>query len=216
MQNKLPIIAVVIAILAIVGVVAYTQIGKPPKSSQGTEVSEQAGESGVGMAKGTLASLLGAGKNTMCKMSYSDENGSTEGTAYVSGQKMRGDFTYTADGKAMTSHMIRDDQYSYIWSDEESKGTKIKTELTEQAQEETASPAPQGGVDVDKEVDLDCSGWGVDNSKFTPPSNIEFMDLSATMMQVQEQSQDTKQQQKAACDQITDPQAKAACLQYAQ
>lgn len=217
-SGKLIIAAVVVAILVILAVLFYTQMSKKsPQSSQGAAVSEQEGTPEVATTKGTIANLLGSGKNVMCQMDYSNESDSTEGTAYVSGEKMRGDFTIeTADGTTMTSHMIRDDQYSYIWTDDNSKGTKIKVEVTADIEEKAKPQTQQTGVDVDKEVDLDCSNWTVDNSMFIPPTSIEFTDFSQTLKQVQEQSENVKDLQQSVCDQITDPQAKAACTQYSQ
>jgi hypothetical protein len=213
------IIAVLVAIL-IIGAVAYTQFGKKSQeSSQGTPVSQQQEDNSVLPKRGTIASLLGSGRNVMCKMSFSDENGSTSGTSYIAGQRVRSDFTVTtSDGQTTNGSMIYDGEYSYIWNEGEGKGTKFKIDMSQQEEPETNGDQA-GSMDLDQEVDLDCSAWSVDSSKFTPPSDIEFTDFSS-MMQQQPQSGSQNGQAPAVdssvCDQITDPAAKAACEQYAQ
>ena len=142
-------------------------------------------------------------------MVYPDGKGS--GTIDVSGKKMRGDFNMMVDStKEYKSSMIQDGEYAYMWSDADKKGTKFKVAGL-------PSPSPtatskSSTVDVNQEVDLKCSSWGVDPSKFVVPTDVEFTDMSAMMDKMQEQSGMMKNTQKSACDAISDPQAKAQCV----
>ena len=67
-------------------------------------------------------------------------------------------------------------------------------------------------VDLNSKTDYSCSDWAADASKFTPPPNVKFTDLSSMMEGVdktmEEKSGNTDS---SACDSITDASAKAAC-----
>jgi len=67
--------------------------------------------------KGSLRSLLGMGKNTMCTFSSSVPGQTSSGTVYVtSSGEMRGEFTTTVNGKAQASNMLMKGGTSYMWS----------------------------------------------------------------------------------------------------
>jgi hypothetical protein len=132
------------------------------------------------------------------------------GTVYVADKKMYGEFDTTVDGQNYKGYVINDGEYSYTWSSQSNQGLKFKIDATTQPTKEQ----DKSGVDLDKEGDVDCKSWGVDNSRFTPPSNVTFTDFTSTINQTQNQTNQVEEQQKAACEQITDPAAKAACLQY--
>lgn len=214
MSKQLPIIvgAVIIIIIAIVAVVVFSQSKKSSQPSGETAVTQQAeGESAETTSKGSIKSLIGLGKNVTCTMTYPSGDGTTKGTVYVAGDKrIRGDFITNTQDKEMDSHMIQDGSWSYIWSSASPQGTKMKIEENVP----TPTPGPQNqNVDVNTEVDYKCSDWSVDNSKFVPPSNIQFMEIGQITNQIPSQTNTTNQSQKAICDQITDPQAKAACIE---
>jgi hypothetical protein len=118
---------------------------------------------------GTIASLMAMGSVT-CTVNVAGTNPSS-GTVYVSGGKMRGDFTTTIQGKSMHASMINDGTYMYSWSTMAPEGVKIKV---------TAGAAASGasahaGVNPSTNVNYNCSPWTVDAGQFTPPSAISFM-----------------------------------------
>lgn len=47
-----------------------------------------------------------------------------------------------------------------------------------------ASAKKSKGFDTSEEVDMDCREWSADASKFVPPSNVEFTDMSQMMGQM--------------------------------
>lgn len=185
------------------------QKSNPSTSTQTADTAQNTSNQSLGdFAKGSIASLLTAGKNVTCSMQYPDGNGS--GTVYVTGKKMRGEFTVKTDAsKEYQSSMIQDGEYAYMWSDADKKGTKFKVSGIPTPSPATA--AKSEAVDINQEVDLKCSTWSVDPSKFIVPADVEFTDLSAIMEKVQEQSGAMKDTQKSACDSIADPEQKAAC-----
>ncbi|MDP2632421.1 MAG: hypothetical protein Q8P25_01730 [Candidatus Curtissbacteria bacterium] len=199
-KTKNPLAAGGVVIVLIVVVALFAILKKSPQSPQTPVVSQEATTST--QAKGSIKSLLTAGKSVSCTINNSSDVSVSEGKIYVSGNKMYGEFKVLgADAKEIQSYMIQDGENGYFWTG--TTGTKIKIDPT------AASPTAQSdqSVDLNQDVDMDCSSWPVDNSKFVPPANVQFTDVSEVLKQ-------TTQGTKANCDQITDPQAKAACLQY--
>lgn len=211
MSKKVGIIVAFVAVLGVIGIGAFMQSKKPEVAQNGQQVVEQPQKSEnlpqESMTKGSLRSLLSAGKNVNCEIKYPDQ--SMKGMTYVSGNKMRGDFILTGpDGKDIESHMVNDGTYIFMWTDTSKQGTKIKLD----AVKPSATPsAALKTADLDKEVDLKCSPWSVDEVKFNTPADVKFTDLSETMMNLQKSSGIPKPD-KSICDQIEDPQSKADCL----
>ena len=65
----------------------------------------------------------------------------------------------------------------------------------------------------DENIDYNCKPWIVDNSFFTPPSNIEFVDLSQEVLQIEETVEQVEEAQCSACDQLPAGQGKEECRQ---
>jgi len=225
MSKRLPIIvgALIIIIIAISAVVVLSQSKKSPQPSGQSPIAQQTEEQPAETtSKGTLKSLIGLGKNVTCTVTYPSADMTVNGTVYVAGDKrFRADFITNRNNKQsfssnedIDSHMIQEGGWSYIWSSASPQGTKMKVD--ENAP--TPTPGPQNqNVDVNTEVEYKCSDWSVDNSKFTPPSEIQFLELGAPTMQSPNPTSTTnttnQSQQQAICDQITNPEAKAACIE---
>lgn len=207
MPKQLPLIAGGIGVIIVVAVVAFLVMGN--KASQTPSETPKAVESEADQTgANTIRGLLGLGKNVMCTFENTDETGNTSsGTVYVAGEQMRGDFNNSGPAGAFEGHMIRDGEYAYSWSSLVSQGTKFKLD------QEESDDKSEKSVDLDKQVDMDCQSWSGDSSKFNLPEGIEFQDISKAVKQVEEQSEDAQQLQQSACEQITDSQAKAACMQ---
>jgi hypothetical protein len=127
-------------------------------------------------AKGSLRSLLALGKNTMCTFTSVVENSSSSGTVYIAADgSMSGDFTSQTTAGTVNSHMIMKGGTSYVWSG--AQGAKMNVSATQNA---TASNTNQS-VDLDAQVDYDCKNWTRDDSKFTVPTNVNFIDIEAMM-----------------------------------
>lgn len=91
------------------------------------------------------------------------------GTIYINGTDMRGDFTTVAEGKTIKASMILKDGYSYNWSSASNMGFKMKT-VKDSATDESDLYA----WNADQIGDYNCEPWTVDESIFTPPTNITF------------------------------------------
>ncbi|HZJ18200.1 MAG TPA: hypothetical protein VFD45_01100 [Patescibacteria group bacterium] len=210
------LIIVVIIILALLGSALYLNLGKSSNTSENkTNSMDKSNQTAGEMVKGTIKNLFGAGKNVKCAINSAENNGT--GTVYVAGKKMRGDFTSQVEGKTVKSHFIQDEEFSYIWSSEMDQGIKMKadlgTEETSASNSKENSTVKNQTMDLNKEVDYKCSNWTVDNSKFTPPSNIKFSDLTDLMMPKTTPSETDaiNKIEGSPCDKLPDAESKAAC-----
>ncbi|MEZ4103430.1 MAG: hypothetical protein R3B55_02670 [Candidatus Paceibacterota bacterium] len=127
--------------------------------------------------KTTLNSLMKKGGNYECVFSHKTEVGESTGTVYISGQKIRGDFSSKVsvaglgDMGDIQTHMISDGESIYSWSSMSSDGYKIpKSEEGKSNQENT-------NFKSDQELDYKCVAWSVDQSKFSLPTNITFKSI---------------------------------------
>ena len=201
MPKQTLLIAVGVIVVIIIGTAGFFLLKKPVQTPQESTTTQQT-QPEESQTKGSIKNLLAAGKNQTCTIKYPAGEQMGEGTVYVSGKNMRGDFTMTSAGKTFDSHMIQDETYMYSWSSLSPQGVKMKIAELEKVQ---ASPTTES-VDLNQEVDINCSSWSVDSGKFTPPANVNFTETNLTPPQ-------TQKIDKSVCDQITDPQAKASCLQ---
>lgn len=213
MSKNTAIIAIIIAVIALAGgALAFSQINKKsaaPINTQQVADNKPAATEDSSTQKGTLQSLISSGKNVSCEINMPGQNG--KGLTFVSGNKLRGDFTINSEGqKEMVSHILSDGTYMYMWTDGVTSGTKFK--IDPDTPKPSFSPGSQT-TDLNSPVDLKCSPWSVDNSKFIIPTNIKFSDMSQVINNaVKNQGSATPKVDKSICDQIQDPQAKAACL----
>lgn len=222
MQKKI-LLAVGLLIVAGIGLFAFTQFSSKSSQNKGQQdVAESMSDSDDSVITGSIRSLLGMNKNVKCTYTDPNEKTKSDGTIYVSGQKMRGDFAVTDEtGKQYESFMIQDGEYAYIWSNESADGTKMKVSEMEKLNQMSEAESANKSVDVDSDLNMHCSGWTVDASMFLAPDNIRFVDMTDFMMQMDSKktsapsSSGDSQIDSSVCDQIVDPQAKAACISAA-
>lgn len=135
---------------------------------------------------GSIKELFSLGKNITCEYTYSDESSKGSGVGFFAGDRMRMDSEITTNGMTFESHMINDGENLYTWS-ETAEGTFAIITPVSDAEIETNfddSNFPQTNTDVDafeNDVTYTCKPWGGDRSRFTPPTDIEFVDMTKMM-----------------------------------
>lgn len=151
-----------------------------PKESQvdSTEVKgveESVGEVSPFILKGTFFDLAKKNGSYECTVSHSVSVAQSEGVVYVSGSKIRGEFSSTIPQVNMKirSTMISDGTYIYTWTDMAKTGFKAKIV-------ETTKPVEQDSVGNEymQNLDYSCTPWTPDDSKFSVPSDITFIDTN--------------------------------------
>lgn len=176
MNNKV-LIAIVVIVILLLGGGAYIMSTKNKTvtpSTSNTTTKQEATKSGLN----SLKNLLASGVPQKCTYKDSSNNVSIEGTTYISGGKVRGDFSSVAEGKTNTGHSIYDGKTSYIWSDESTTGFKMNIDPNASNATSSSETNSQQGVDMNKSIDYSCSPWLPDQSLFTPPTNITFTEFS--------------------------------------
>jgi hypothetical protein len=129
------------------------------------------------VAQKSLHELIGSGVTQVCTFSIAGTatSSSMTGTIYTSSGSMYGDFAKKdATGKMTTAHMIISSDEDYLWSDALSKGVKMPWS----AANSTALASKYGSIDMNQPTTYSCTDWTPDQSKFTLPTNIQFIDVS--------------------------------------
>ncbi len=180
-MNKQYLIALAVVILIAGGVYVYTSTSDTP------EVKDSASTDNTMTDEPTTASslrvLLASGKNVTCEFSRpADEDGNAqEGTVYVSGDHVRGDFTITTKKEgAQSASMIQDGEWMYAWGGgfaDEGEGYKVRVSETTGTSNEVME-FKKDTFDVDSETEYTCTSWKKDESKFVPPSDVKFKEFS--------------------------------------
>ena len=140
----------------------------------------------------TFADLFATGGNAECTFMYEDNDFISSGTIWLqaSAGNMAGDFTVTNPNAAEeTFSMIMVDETRYVWGSTFPQGMKmgvIDGAVFEGIGEDSTDSNDDFGLSDDDEVEFDCDNWSVDASKFVPPSDIEFIDITDTINQLNE------------------------------
>ncbi len=165
-------------------------------------------KSAAGIIKGNIQDLFAKGTNMQCTFKFDDEKNNTEGNIYLSGKKMRGKFSSKQnEGTTIETNIIRDENYGYTWVEGQEQGTKLKIETSE-----SISKNEVFALD-NKKTNYDCKFWNVDNSKFTPPANVKFQDISAQVEKTKKTTDQLKDTKCDACNSAPSETAREQCFQ---
>lgn len=213
------ILAIIAGVVLVAGGTVYFIMNQHADEMEGVEdmmeenedVMEEFDQSG----RGSLSALMAFGQNITCDFTYApEEGGTTEGTVYIASERMRGDFVMLENGSEYEMHVINDTEYGYTWG----KGPEGEMAMKFPVSEDDDSSIHENDRDdsyepigMDEDVEYECKRWGVDESKFTPPSDVTFMDFSAQMNQMQQTQFDIQGAQCGACDQLPDAASQAQC-----
>jgi hypothetical protein len=152
---------------------AATSTGNTPQ--QATESAPKAdnkGKSFVGSLKDAIAQAV------PMKCTFKDKD--VEGTSYVNGKQMYSEMT--ASGK--TSSIIVKDDCMWTWANGEKQGFKFcyKPEESQKLWDDINSNTPaKGSAKMPSGAEYNCSPGLADNSKFTPPADVNFASLDDMM-----------------------------------
>lgn len=205
MNTKLLAIgAALILLLAAGGFYLFGQSGKTQTPSDNSTTATENDNNSK-----SLMDLISSGQSQRCTFETSGEDGTTKGTAYVSGTNARTDIVTTVDGKESEISMIRKGDDNYIWGSDLEQGIKMTLSLDELSKNSQATQYT-GSVDPNQKVNFNCMPWTVDDSLFTPPANIKFTDMSAIMEKMKGTT--GTMPNTSVCDSIEDPDDKASCI----
>ena len=202
MKNNTIVIAIVIAVILILGVwllvmgrknsgqPANPATGANPQNQPAPAASNPSAQNKPSTFSGNLADLMAKKTPVSCQVSF-DQNGTTQTQKmYLDGSNVRTDVVMTVGGQQNTAHVVIKDGWEYMWYDNAlpgmaaNTGTKINlSALPKQPQGQTTPGATQnnGGFDTQKNMNFSCAPWTPDASQFVLPANIQFQDLSSLM-----------------------------------
>jgi hypothetical protein len=208
--KNIAIAAIVIVLLLLLGAAGYLMLSKNTAKTLKTAPKETVVPTKTGQTTKSLMDLLSLGQNLRCTFDTTGTTGtSTKGTVYVSGTKIRGDFTITdKTGKEQQTSMIRVGDTNYVWGSTLPNGIKMTLSLDKISGNTQASQY----FNPSQKTNYNCLPWSVDATLFTPPSNIKFTDMTSLLAPKETVTgTQTKTGATDPCSQITDPTAKTAC-----
>jgi hypothetical protein len=124
-----------------------------------------------GKFTGSLAELSARGGSWKCSVDSTTAQAVSSGATYVSGGKVRADFTTSVPSYgAVETHLIADGVDVYTWSSMMPQG--IKSKMT--AQGSGTGPTSGQDVNTDTKYSYDCQPWTADATLFVVPANITF------------------------------------------
>ena len=176
-MSKHTIIALSVAAIIVLGAGAafvYSQSKNITETKPTTSVTPTSMDDEKNSSTNTLMGLLASGKTTKCTFNVDGDNGQSNGTIYISGDKARGDFTVTVGNKNTSTYMIKNADTFYMWGDSLKTGIKMVMSLDEMTQN-LQDNQDYAGIDPKQEIDYKCSSWKLDNTKFSPPTTIKFV-----------------------------------------
>jgi hypothetical protein len=142
------------AVVVIIALIAWGGGGSDtPESDEGAQNEQPAGSS-------SFRELLASSTPQEC--TFTDAETGTQGTMYISGGKMRGDFAGEAGAD---SHMIVTGDTLYLWGEGMSTGFKTTVQ---------ASTGSNAQVDLDHPVNYECRSTAVSSSRFDLPAGVTF------------------------------------------
>lgn len=134
--------------------------------------------------KYSFKSLLSQNKSLSCTYKFTDEENKIEttGKAYISGKKVLQQTKTTnlvGDKKVVEGSVYTDGEYVYIWSpNDKQSAMKMKIENKAEVDDGVKTDVAGAQENMEKEYDLDCMPWKVDESIFALPTDINFKDFS--------------------------------------
>ncbi len=214
-SNKTLPIAIAIVVLLLLG--WYFTKGSGNKAMLKSD-GEETGKMQTQNNQNSPMSLkeLMSGKAQKCEMAYGDQNSETKGLVYVSGGKMRGDFTTQLNGKAEISHIINDGKTQYMWTEGSTQmAFKMSLDSLPKNTDDSTNQATKQALDFEAKHNYKCSNWSENSAEFEVPSNIKFTDYSEMLKSIPAApaqgetkagatgSVDVKTMQCAACNSLT-------------
>jgi len=126
--------------------------------------------------------LLSLGKEQKCTWSSDVEGAKSSGIMMIKGKKFRQSVVSQVTGQPETAmEIVTDGEWTYIWNPK-TKEQGMKVKVTEEQKADTEKLA-NGSFDWGKEYNYNCSPAVVSDGEFTPPKEVEFMDLEALQNQ---------------------------------
>lgn len=128
--------------------------------------------------KTSIKELLGLGQEQKCTWKSEADGDKSSGTMMIKGNKFKQNaISKIGDQPETTMEIISDGIWTYLWNPK-TKEQGMKMKVTEEQKSDTQKLA-NGNLDMGKEFNYNCSPASVSDAEFTPPTDVDFMDLEA-------------------------------------
>lgn len=169
---------IVVVVLAVGGVGAYvfTQNKDDEKASTTSNTKDVTKDpENSDMYKGDLLGITSDGKARKCTFSATVENVTSNGTLYTDGRGRGFMEIQVADAGSTNVLALSDKIYGWTTAGGSTTGfTYTKAELEKMAGDAQTDSAASS---ANQPFDMKCTSWSIDITKFTVPTNINFMSL---------------------------------------
>jgi len=81
--------------------------------------------------------------------------------------------------------MISDGKIAYLWTNDSTIGVKVAAKQNSTSTQSSLGTKLRQDLDPNHQYQYDCSDWTVDTSEFTPPSSINFKDMTNPQSSIQ-------------------------------
>ena len=153
-----------------------------------------------------------------CTYDINEDNLHFQGISYIADKKYRSEVLMKdQDNNTIETYSINDGQWMYTWGMMENKGMKLKMDALEnmntEKETDTDSSYENNAEMYDKILDYKCTSWKADNNYFLPPTNIDFEDQTAIILQSQEMMKNMQKDNDLCgiCEQIADEAQRDEC-----
>ncbi len=126
----------------------------------------------------TLRGLISKGQDMKCTYTINTGGISSTATMYISGSNLREDFAMGNADESSTSHLLQTNAYMYAWSG--NQGTKISLTVA-QGSAGIPTGSMMGSFDYDQNFNYNCTPWQKDDSMFSVPRDVNFIDIGEMM-----------------------------------
>ncbi len=183
MNKKLLIIITIIVVVVGIGATILIVTTNKPKNDTSTQQSAGSGtdntstnETTETKIEGNLASMTEGGKALVCDMDYTGENGASKGKMYTDG-KGRGRITMdieTTRGNSGQSNTLVHSKKVYTWTKTDSGTFGMVMDINALSSGGSNSPSGSDSQSANKNFNMSCKKWAIDESILTVPTDVNF------------------------------------------
>jgi hypothetical protein len=170
----------IIVLIGALGTGAYFVFKPEASVAPEIEIKSEVSDTGTEAAAGkkmAFAEFIKQGGSYVCTVNQEVNNTTANGTVYISGTNLRGEFKTSYNGTNMNISTIVRDEYAYTWTSMmPSMGFKSKVVAPTGA---NTSAGTSGSYSWNAEAigDYSCDPWTIDASKFVLPSGVTFSEV---------------------------------------
>lgn len=134
-----------------------------------------AAPTGAAVTRTSAEALMRSGKSMKCSVDQSEGASRQTGTIYLTRDRMRGEFDVTEPGQgSFRANVLQDGDWVYTWGGPmgEAQGVKMKVDRS------GGAASGSEAFNSHEEMEMDCSEWSAEASRFEVPRNVQFMEMS--------------------------------------